>query len=319
MRRADPAQGQRGVAIISVLLTVALATIIVSGLFMREHITVRSVQNRIDLTQARWIERAAIDWSKVILAADKKSTNETHLGEPWAVPVLDTRLDETVTAGAKIDEDARAATLSGQMIDAQSRFNLNSLVVTDTQGGVGVSIANLAVFKRLLSYLDQPESLADVVAARILAAQPTPTTEDSDEPVAVLPMIRVSDLLALPGVDEETVEILSDYVIFLPRQDTAININTASAEVLAAAVKELDLPGARRLVTDRERVYFKDLADFNTKVGSNPQSEENAQLSLDSDWFLVRGLIRFGRVESLTETLLRREPSKVEVIWQRRL
>lgn len=307
---------ERGVAIISVLLTVALATIIVSGLFLREHITVRSVENRVDLTQARWIERAAIDWSKVILAADGKNKLD-HLGEPWAIPVLDTRLDETVTAGAKIDEEARAATLSGQMIDAQSMLNLNNLIIQSQEDGISVSTAGLEAFQKLLGILDLPESVANAVAARLLAAaQPS---SDSDESAGVLPMLRVNDLLAVRGVTPEMVQALEQFVIFIPStQPTKLNANTASAEVLAAVIEELDLSAAQQVVTQRERqTFFKDANDLNDKVGKNVQA---GLVDFKTSYFLVRGLIRFGRVESFTETLLHRQSqSNVRVIWQRRL
>lgn len=308
---------ERGVAIISVLLTVALATIIVSGLFLREHITVRSVENRVDLTQARWIERAAIDWSKVILAADGKGKKLDHLGEPWAIPVLDTRLDETVTAGAKIDDEARAATLSGQMIDAQSMLNLNNLIIKSQETGISVSQASLESFQKLLSILDLPEAVASAVASRLLAAAEPPA--NSDETAGVLPMLRVNDLLSVRGVTPEMVQALEQFVIFIPStQPTKLNVNTASAEVLAAVIEDLDLSAAQQLVTQRERqTFFLDMADFNKRVGKNVQA---GLVDLQTSYFLVRGLIRFGRVESFTETLLHRQSqSNVRVIWQRRL
>jgi len=308
---------ERGVAIISVLLTVALATIIVSGLFLREHITVRSVENRVDLTQARWIERAAIDWSKVILAADGKNSQNDHLGEPWAIPVLDTRLDETVTAGAKIDDEARAATLSGQMIDAQSMLNLNNLIEISQETGVGISTANLQAFQKLLRILDLPEAVASAVASRLLAsAQPT---NGSDDDPGVLPMLRVNDLMSVRGVTPEMVQALEPFVIFIPSsQPTKINANTASAEVLTAIIEDLDLSAAQQVVTGRERhSFFKDEADFKDKVGKNVQP---GLVDFQTSYFLVRGLIRFGRVESFTETLLHRQSqTNVQVIWQRRL
>jgi len=308
---------ERGVAIISVLLTVALATIIVSGLFLREHITVRSVENRVDLTQARWIERAAIDWSKVILAADGRQNKLDHLGEPWAVPVLDTRLDETVTAGAKIDDEARAATLSGQMIDAQSMFNLNNLVIKSQENGISISQNSVAAFQKLLGILALPESVASAVASRLLAAAEPPA--DSSELVGVLPMLRVNDLLSVRGVTPEIVQALEPYVIFIPSsQPTKLNVNTASAEVMLAPLHALDLASAQQLVTRRERdLFFKDMADFKEKVGKNVQAE---LVDFQTSYFLVRGLIRFGRVESFTETLLHRQSQRnVRVIWQRRL
>lgn len=341
---------ERGVAIISVLLTVALATIIVSGLFLREHITVRSVENRLALTQVRWIERAAIDWSKVILAADGKGSGDLdHLGEPWAVPVLETRLDETVTAGAKIDDDARAATLSGQMIDAQGRFNLNNLVAIGQDGSLSINIVQMEVFQRLLDILGLPQALASTIASRIMAYQqavgpavpatagtgvsadqnnpstpnPSPPASlsgtSSREPLEILPMFRLSDLLVVRGINADALELLDGFVIFLP-EPTNINVGTAPAEILAA-VGQMSLDQARQLITQRERVFWTKPTDFTDKLSSNAKESAKALSQVYSRYFLVRGLIRFGRVESLTETLLRRnkQSNKVDVIWQRRI
>ena len=44
---------QRGAAIVTALLVVTLASIVVSGLFWREHVSVRSVENRLALAQSR--------------------------------------------------------------------------------------------------------------------------------------------------------------------------------------------------------------------------------------------------------------------------
>jgi general secretion pathway protein K len=138
---------QGGAAIITAMLVVTLAAIVVSGLFWRENVAVRSIENRLALSQSRWIERAAVDWAKVILRADQRAGAVDHLGEPWAVPVVDTRLDETVTAGAKLDEGARKAMLAGQIADAQALLNLNSLV-----GGNGTaSEPHVAALRKLLS------------------------------------------------------------------------------------------------------------------------------------------------------------------------
>ena len=158
---------ERGVAVVTALLVVMLATTVVAGLYVRESVTVRSVENRLALSQTRWVERAAIDWAKVILRADARGGVVDHLGEPWAVPVAETRLDETVTAGAKIGDASRPAMLSGQILDAQSRLNLTAMI----QGGQ-LSSAHLEAFRRLLSLLGQPESLADMVLARLLRSQP---------------------------------------------------------------------------------------------------------------------------------------------------
>lgn len=361
-----------GVAIISVLLTVALATIVVSGLFLREHVTVRSVENRSALTQSRWVERAAIDWSKVILAADGRVAGKVdHLGEPWAVPVAETRLDETVTAGARIDDDSRVATLSGQMLDAQARLNLNFLIErgmvnadgsiaapgqSGTQTGTGnrgstplargstagapggsptatgantgpwgPSTRNIAVFAKLLDTLGLPGSIASTVTQRLLASRQDTTNTDEERQVA-LPLMRTVDLLGLRGIDAAVVEALDPFVIFLPMQPggsfvTPVNVNTAPAEVLTALVADLDLSSARRIVTQRERKWFNTIEEFRAALALSPSNTtlRSDLLTVKTQYFLVRGLIRFGRVESFTETLLHRQTQRVEVIWQRRL
>ncbi|MGB7183209.1 MAG: type II secretion system minor pseudopilin GspK, partial [Burkholderiaceae bacterium] len=250
-----------------------------------------------------------------------------HLGEPWAVPVEETRLDETVTAGARIDSDAQAATLSGSITDAQSRFNLNNLV-TAAKSGQPPAVFPPAIekFSKLLDLLGLSPSLADTLAARLLAAAPAGPDEQSgvgalgDAPVEVaLPLIRVGDLITVRGFDAEAVQALEPFVTFLP-EFTRINVNTAPAEVLASVIDDLDLGGARQQVTRRDRTPFKSVADFRLAMSPPPETLDEAWLGTGSKYFLVRGLIRFGRVESLSETLLSRtDTRRVNVIWQRRL
>ena len=305
---------QQGAAIVTVLLIVSLATVIVSGLFWREHVAVRSIENRLALAQTRWIERAAIDWARVILANDLRGGNIDWLGEPWATPVADTRLDETVTAGGRIDDRGRApAMLAGQIFDAQGFLNLNNLVV----GGMRQP-AEIAAFGRLLELLGKSSALAEQLAGRLLAASPPAGAQPT-----ALPMKRVADLRELPGFDEDTIAALERFVVFLPLgRPTPVNINTAPAEVIAARVPSLqgNLARARAVVEQRTRQsFFKDTADAGNAL-TDPQALDANQWSVVSSHFLLRGVIRYERVVSRTDTLLRRTGvgQNVEVVWQDR-
>ena len=303
---------ERGAAIVTALLVVTLASVVVSSLFWREHVAVRSVENRLALAQSRWIERAALDWAKVILRADLRGGVADHLGEPWAVPVLDTRMDETVTAGAKLDEGARTAVLAGRIEDAQARFNLASLA-----GANGVpSEEHVKALRRLLSLLGRPESAADLIVGRVLQSAPR-TAEGRVVPAQRPPMTRLADLLDVPAMDPATVLALEPHAIVLPRP-TPVNVNTAAPEVLAAMVESLELAGARRFVARRERTFFRSLDEAKDAIdGSAPLNP--ALLGVGSSFFLVTGVIRYDRVESQTETLLERMSDRVEVVWQLRL
>lgn len=303
-----PRGGERGAAIVTALLIVMLATTVVAGLFVRENVTVRTVENRLSLSQTRWIERAGLDWAKVILRSD--TGNVDHLGETWATTVAETQLDETVTAGARIGDSGRPAMLAGQIIDAQSRLNLTSLV----QGG-RPSDTYVAAFRRLLSIVGLPESIADLVVARGLRST-VQAFEGRTIAASELPLVRIDDLRTIPGIDAAMIETLRPFAIVL-REATRVNINTAPAEVLAATIPNLDLAGARRFVARRERTYFQELMHASAQLDGQPVLPQDL-FAVGSSYFLVRGMVRFDRVESSSETLLNRNAQQVDIVWQQR-
>jgi general secretion pathway protein K len=306
-------RNQRGAAIITAMLVVALAATVVSAMYWREHVAVRSIENRLALAQTRWIERAVLDWARVILWNDARTSGEVdHFGETWAVPVADTRLDETVTAGAKMVDPSRSAMLAGQIIDAQARLNLNSLVASN---GTPVQ-PQIEALRKLLSLLGQPESLADAVLERVIKANPPRTGPEAPAPSA-LPLTRLADLLELPGIDVDALRAIEPFVVVLPA-NTRINVHTAPAEVVAAAIDGLELSAARRFVAQREGRIFTNLNDAKALLEDSLVLDPQL-LHVGSQFFLVRGMVRYDRVESQTETLLLREGGgRVSVIWQHR-
>jgi general secretion pathway protein K len=200
--------------------------------------------------------------------------------------------------------------LAGQMIDAQSRLNVNGMV----QGGQPV-LEQVAAFRKLLGLLELPESLADAVLVRVLAS--LPRTQDGKVilPTA-LPLLRLADLMTIPGFDATAIEKLAPFAIVLPKP-TPVNLNTAAPEVIAAVIPELDLTGARRFVAKRERTFFRQLGDASVLLDGQPVLPPS-MLSVGSGYFIVRGVIRFDRVEATSETLLERSIDRVDIVWQQR-
>lgn len=289
---------QTGAALLSALLVVALAATLVAALFGRENVAIRSVENRSALAQVRWIERATLDWARAVVLADLRSSSIDHAGEPWAVPVVDTRLDETVTAGARLGDRDRAAVLAGRIVDAQAWLNLTGMGRTPR----GQTDPLLASFEKLLDLLGLPNRIASALDDHLRESGRTPR--------------RLADLAGVEGFDETVISALEPYVSFLP-EPTPVNLNTAPAEVIAAAVQTVDLGSARRFVVQRERTPLRSLAEASAQFSDKPVLEP-ARLSVSTRYFLVTGVIRYDRVETQSETLLDRSDNRVQIVWQDR-
>ncbi len=305
---------QKGAAILMAMLIMALCTVIITGLFWRQHVTIRSVENRLALSQTRWIERASIDWARVILREDARMSRVDHLGEVWALPVAETKMDETVTGGAKIDTASANASISGQIVDAQSKLNLKNLVNES-----GVNQAEVACLQRLMTLLGLNPSLVNAIVtyqqstfARVVEGKTLAPTE--------LPLKRVADLSRIAGFDAAVIAAVEPFLVVLP-QRTKVNINTTSAEIISARVPQMSLPAAKAFVANRDKKFFAQVSEANSQLPQG-QSLIPDLWSVDSQYFLVRGVVKYDRVESRSDTLLERKQGAgarpVDVIWQER-
>src|SRR5689334_24780314 len=141
---------ERGTAVIMASLVVAAATTLVAGALWQQSALARETENERSLAQARWLLRGAIDWAGIVLQEDARTSSVDHRGEPWAVPLADTRLNE--------DDGRPAAYLAGTIDDEQAKFNLRNLLK-----GADLNPAELQSLRRLLGALRIEESLADKI------------------------------------------------------------------------------------------------------------------------------------------------------------
>ncbi len=305
---------QRGAAIVTAILVVTIATLIVSSLFWREHVAVRSVENRLALAQTNWIERVILDWVRVVLRLDGATGAIDHLQETWAQGVPATKIDETFTGGSQIGDASRFAMVQGQMFDAQARLNLNNLLPTTSPPEMRK--ASLDALRKLLEQSNLPTSLADSLSSRLALTVDVQATDGKVIPASRLPLVQVNDLRTISGFDPGVINQLRDYVIFLPKP-TPVNLNTASGPVIAAILPTVQREDAMRFVNQSRREYATPaLALQKIKDGAAPAL--GAMVSINTSYFLVRGFVRYDRVDAQTETLIERTPNKVTVVWQQR-
>src|SRR5258707_10562383 len=65
-----PLPPARGAALLMALFIAALATLIVSGLFWRQFVLLRTIENQQLMSQSRLLLRGALDWARAILRED---------------------------------------------------------------------------------------------------------------------------------------------------------------------------------------------------------------------------------------------------------
>jgi len=305
---------QRGVAVITALLLTTLAITIVASLFWQQQVQVRSIENQRMQLQQQWILRGALDWASLILREDAKYSSTDNLEEPWAVPLADTRLDQYIESG-HADGDIADATLAGGISDAQARFNLTNLC----PNGI-INPVEVAVFSRLLDRENLDPGLAQATADAMEKALSRSGSnvaasgrQSGPQPVK---LTQTEDLLSVPGFSPEVVERIKDFVIVLPRA-TPVNVNTAPAEVLAARIGTLSPADAEALVVSRNTASFRDLADFSNRLPGRALNGTAGNISVTTNYFLVRGKVRMTRAELDMHALIERNGSATKLIWIR--
>jgi general secretion pathway protein K len=285
---------QRGAALLVAMLTVALvATFAASALWQQWRSVEIEAADR-QRVQSSWILTGALDWARLILREDRDPAD--YLAEPWAVPLEEARLS-TFLAGDQSNNamsetsDADQVFLSGDITDLQGRLNVSNLI----QAGV-VQQNWLAAFRRLFELLGLPPAQLARMAENLRFASDISTDNGSAAQASLLPQ-RVEQLAWL-GLAPETAAALAPFVTILP-QSTKVNLNTAPAEVIYAAIPNISLADAQRLVAERERQHFllvQDVTPLLPPVTPPATGPDLALLAVGSNYFEVRGRLRIDDV-----------------------
>jgi general secretion pathway protein K len=351
-RRASSRAQQQGAAIISALLVVALSAILVSGMLWRQQVQIRRIENQRLLSQALWVSRGALDWTRLILRSEgDTSAGITYLGGLWGVPIAKTRLSDFLGQIGEVRAEQGAETyLSGSIEDAQAKFNLRNLVSSPAPGVLQLNTEQISAYQRLLVSLGANSQLAKNTALQVraslaqsatrfqtstatssstsstsstnTAAQPVQggatgggftdkpgIDDDNDQGGAPLQMTSVDSLLDIPGYTPEMVAQLRPFVTILPTA-TAVNMNTASAEVISAIVPEMNLSSAQSFVARRQNVFFRNISDVTlalTGSGVQSASVDPSEMDVTTSYFLIHGRVQHERAEVDRTTLVYRD------------
>lgn len=316
-------RNNRGAALLTAMITVALVATIAASALWRQWRGVEIEAAERARVQSSWILTGALDWGRLILRGDlyedrRKSQLTDHLGEPWSVPLAEARLSTFLSAGdassASINRDAF---LTGQIIDLQSRLNLMNLTAGD--GG-----SAWLRFGRLFDLLHLPRRELDTLQRQLLQAHDAMQKPPGSGGSAPLLPTRFEQLAWL-DVSDATLAALRPYATLLPLRQagaTPVNLNTATAEVIYAAIPELDLATAQRLVILRKQDPFRSAQQALAAVGHGDADPSWASVS--SAFFEIRGRLRLDDVTLEEAAVVRRQGQSgsrgisVTPLWRQR-
>jgi general secretion pathway protein K len=302
---------EQGVALISVLLIVAIASLITTTLLARQHLAIRSTSNQLGARQALYFALGGEALAQSVLRRDLQRAGTDpqnpidHLGEDWA-QVLPPLPIEHGQIAVRID-------------DLAGRFNINSLV-QDQQ----VNHVALARFQRLLRLLEIKQVNANALIDWLDDDQQVNGAGGAEDPQYLLaePAYRnagqalaaISELRLLQGMSEADYQRLRPYVSALPAR-TPLNVNTASAHVLASLADGLSLASAEKLRAQAARESYRDLGAFLGHPALAGVAVTASGLAVGSQFFAVRSEVSLaGRHLVLLSTVQRSASGQVLVL-----
>lgn len=310
---------QSGVALISMLLVFALATVIATEIITRSHRDVRRSENLSNDKQAYHYALSGEQFARQILYRDflddvDKGIRADHLDDSWALDLQTFDIDN--------------GEMTIEIHDIQGRLNVNNLV--DANGvSNGVAVDHL---RRLQNQLYTDGDYTDVLADWLDADDsPRPQgAEFGSYPSGSLPANRpftdITELRLLPGMTPGDFEKLAPYLVALPKQVggnrfdvTKYNINTVDATLLEA-ISGLSSLETKKIEDRQSRGGYDDLSDWLASPEGAGLYRISDQLSVNSVFFEVVVTARYlGRVCILKSQIYRDPGSGNFVVIKRQI
>ena len=295
---------QGGVALITAIVLVSLATIMAVAIGSRSALSARRSASSFSLEQGLQFAAGAEALASYVLREDRNA-QDTY-ADSWTQPY----------GPAEI---APGIALEAQLEDEQGKFNLNTLV--NAKGEVDKDAE--AVFVRLLELLELEPRWAPLLVDW-LDANVLPESDGGEDALylgqappyraANTTITSISELLQLPGFGRERYLKLAPHVTALPPDAAKINVCMASPYVLdaLAALSETSRNAVEysrmdaKLITDsRSRGCFPTVAVLKTTL----KPDIDKRIGEKSSYFRLHSWVSIGTARFALYSLLYRDGS----------
>ena len=270
---------QRGIALLTILVMVALATILAATIAKRQTNTSENTGYLMRQDQSLlYAKSAEAFFSELLIQDSENGGNIDHLQENWAKPMPAFPVEDGF--------------ISGRLLDESGKFNLNNLLKAD--GSVDDSARRW--FEKLLQRVGLPAELSQAVIDWQDADDETTGAMGAEsnyyqglDPSYLASNTRfhqVEELKLVRGFEGKNYDLIAPYVTALP-EATKINMNTAAPLLLASIDPKLDVKTLEQELKAKqaELTYFnsvEDLWKLNAFSGIEPQNKTDAAAWLDS-------------------------------------
>ncbi len=235
-----------GSVLVLVLLLLVFLVTVVAEFAYDIFISTFSLQNWYDGVRLRELADSGVEVAKEMINEERSRRTYTY-PESMTLPVTVPGVGDTLVI---------------QIIDEQSRFNINSLVFPNGNDNHKA----ISQFRRLLSLLDLDEAIADRLADW-LDPDSLPRPGGDEDGAGNRKMFTLEELNNLKGVDQEVYRKLSAHVTVYGDIGGRININTADPLNLMALSESIDRTLADRLVRYREETPLKSVSSLSDVPG----------------------------------------------------
>lgn len=299
---------QRGVALITVLLVVALVALIAVSMGGRLQSQIARSAAAQQSEQAYWHWLSAEELVRQVLLTEIEADEYIHLGQNWA--------------NQQGPYPVEGGLIAGRVKDLRSCFNLNAVSAGDGQSEAQYQALLQALefdeytsrqlSATLIDWLDSDSELMNSYGAE------DPDYESLPRPyqAANAPMSHISELRQVRGYTQSVYEKLRPYVCAIPgNTDLTLNINTIDSEqpelLSALFMGELDVAAAASILDTRPAEGYAEISEVTELPELQAITEEedddapgSSALQTSSQYFELRAAIQYGEVEFFAVSIL---------------
>lgn len=326
MARPAKPSGERGAALLTVLILVAVIAVLAATALEKLRLSTRLGGNAVAIEQARGFAYAA-EALAIIRIGDllERSQGKVSLLGGWSDRPFALPLGDVAGGGSAV----------ARVTDGGNCFNLNGLAQgLPGQPGVlignAVETAHFAKLMRLLGISGQVAQQVATAASDWIDSDPNPQGGGAEDPVYLARdppyrtggtlMADVSELRMVSGVTPELYAQLRPWLCTLPEaKPTTVNINTLAPEqaplVAMAQVDTISPAAIAQALLRRPPQGYADIGAFWAQV---PGASGGGGVALTTRWFNLRIDVSLGSVGVQERALVdatRQPPRLVARIW----